>query len=193
MWTGTPDSAAWKSSRMLSAGKGMVTGLAFSPDGRLLAATGSDGKVLLWETARGRLLREMRVRPAAAEEEGGPAAQPVFAGVAFSPDGRQLATPGQPGVVLFNVARGEEEGRLVGHTGGVGSVAYSPDGQRLASGGADGTVRLWDPRRKEEVLSIGGHAQSVLALAFSPDGRFLATSARDRTVLVHEAPIEAGR
>ena len=189
LWHGTGDGAAWQPLRLLTPHKGKATGIAFSPDSRTLATTGEDGMVLLHDTSDGQLIRKMRTRPAVeSEEEGGSPVRGVGYGVAFSPDGKQLATPGQPGVVLFNVASGEEEGNLVGHTGDVGSVVFSPDGQRLATGGADGTVRLWDTRRKVEVLSLGGHTQSVLALAFSSDGRFLASSARDRTVLVHEAP-----
>ena len=66
--------------------------------------------------------------------------------VAFSPDGRRLASASDDGTVrLWDPATGAELAALTGHTGQVTAVAFSPDGRRLASAGWDGTVRLWDP------------------------------------------------
>src|SRR5262249_26344542 len=66
--------------------------------------------------------------------------------VAFSPDGKQLATAGDPdqGVKLWNAATGKELATLKGHTGIVWSVAFSPDGGKLATGSEDKTLKLWD-------------------------------------------------
>ena len=59
---------------------------------------------------------------------------------------------------------------LDGHANWVMGVAFSPDGTRLASAGADQTVRIWDPARGREVLSLRGPRDRVDGVAFSPDG-----------------------
>ena len=82
--------------------------------------------------------------------------------VAFSPDGRRLASAsfGPHGAA---VGRGDGSGgpRLKGHTGLVTAVAFSPDGKRLASASYDKTVRLWDPDTGQEVRALKGHTDGV--------------------------------
>jgi hypothetical protein len=188
IWEGSGRDLAWKLLRTLPGHQGLVSGLAFAPGSRRLASTGLDGKLIVWNALRGRRIGELPVRPARSEREDRPLSAQSLPGVAYSPRSQQVATPGRFGaVVLWNVETGAEE-LLAGHTGEVQVVAYSSDGRRLASGGIDGTVRLCDPARAEEVLTLSCHTRPLLALAFSGDGRFLATSAKDRTILVHEAP-----
>ena len=98
----------------------------------------------------------------------------VFA-VAFSPDGRWLATastrPRSSGTSPTTGRRPHRAGQER-----VFAVAFSPDGRTLASASADDTARLWDVREPTTVPAILAGHERASAVAFSPDGRTLATS-----------------
>ncbi|MFB7474461.1 trypsin-like peptidase domain-containing protein [Kitasatospora sp. NPDC056184] len=108
--------------------------------------------------------------------------------VAFSPDGKTLATAGDDeSVSLWDVATGKALTSLAGHTDAVFSVAFSPDGKTLASASFDQTVRLWDVATGKERAMLNGHAGVVFSVAFSPDGKTLASAGGDKSVRLWDA------
>jgi WD40 repeat protein len=101
--------------------------------------------------------------------------------VAFSPDGKVLATGEKDGRVrLWNVITGKELLTLRGHSNWVNSVAWSGDSLTLASGSDDNTVKLWNVQTGDCVRTLEGHGNSVLSVAWNGDT--LASGSHDKTV-----------
>ncbi len=112
---------------------------------------------------------------------------PLYA-LAFSPDGKLLATGGwDQKVRLWDVATGKERHILSGHRSAIRALAFSPEGSILAStGGADRDIRLWEPSKGRELRQPLAHPSDLFALAFSEDGRVLASAGKGGTVYLWE-------
>jgi len=104
-------------------------------------------------------------------------------GVAFSPDGKSIATAGCDGIVrIVNAESGERLRKLEGHIGSIFSVAFSPDGKRIVTGGEDKTVRIWNIESRKELANTDPIFKAIMLedgtgigfTAFSPDGKMLA-------------------
>jgi WD40 repeat protein/serine/threonine protein kinase len=160
---------------------------ALSPDGELLASGSQDGVLKLWDARTGRELRRIQ-----AQKEG-------FRSMAFSPDGRHLATGDyfspEPSVKVWEVGALRRDEKVVhlqtlnGHTGElIASIAFSPDGERLASGGGkgreSGELLIWDLTTGQRLFALDGHKGLVRGVAFGPDGMCLASASADATVKV---------
>jgi WD40 repeat protein/Leucine-rich repeat (LRR) protein len=138
-----------------------------SPDGKTLFSLVADGKdrgrrILIHDAATGKELFTLQ----------GHAGQ--VSSVAFSPDGKRLASVnGEPGVRVWDVSTGKSE-RVLPNDRGFYSVAFSPDGKRIAAGEGGGTVVLYDSNTGEKLRTLPGKKSDVRVVAFSPDGSLVA-------------------
>ncbi|MBY0522931.1 MAG: serine/threonine protein kinase [Gemmataceae bacterium] len=165
--------------RILSGHKGKVLAVAFDPARPLLATSGEDRKVRLWDSRTG-------VESGAFDAIPRPEAGNLP--LAFAPGGRRLATASGDGIVrIWEVARRKESLTMRGHGREVASIAFSPDGNTLASASHDRTVRLWDTQTGKPRHTLDGFADPVLAVAYSPDGNRLAAGAMNGGVKLWDA------
>ncbi|GII95259.1 WD40 repeat domain-containing serine/threonine protein kinase [Sinosporangium siamense] len=167
-----------------------VKALAFSPDGRYLAA-GSEDYVSFWDLTKagdaqktGRNLTFVN----------GASVPGTVTSVAFSPDGKTLATAGfdEP-VRLWEIKGGApvESTASQAYGDGANVVAFSPDGRFLVSAGADNYVHVWDsanPRKPVESALLEGHNGQIFTVAFSPDGNLLASAGDEGFVRLWDFP-----
>jgi WD40 repeat protein len=197
------------------AAEGMVTAVAFTPDGGSLWALERRG-LLLWDVTSGKEVRRIAVTPGgralALAPGGGTLAvgeprkgvrvldvatgRPLheFAGVevfglAFSPDGQGLvAAATDPGVVAWDLTTGKERWRTKEQGKGNATVAFAPDGKSVASVGSDTAVRLWDAATGKELRALDDKmSNGPGVVAFSPDGRTLAAPGADGSVVLWDA------
>ncbi len=148
-----------------------VDSVAFSPDGKLIAAGGNAPVIDIWTIADGQLQL------------------PVISGFSghtapFSPDGKTIASGSDNNVRIWDAASRRALHTYSGHTDKVLAVAFSHDGKLLASGGKDKMVFVWDLAGDAPARQLAGHADLVYSVAFSADGKWVASASFDQRVIV---------
>lgn len=154
-----------------------VYGLAYSPDGALLAAAGGtpgvSGEVRLYDPNSGSLLKDLGTMSDVAFD------------VAFHPAGTRLAAcSADRSIRVYDVATGKQEVLIEDHADWVMGIAWNHDGTRLASASRDKTSKLFDAATGESLATYPGHGEPVFGVAFNADGTQIFTSGASKTIQI---------
>jgi WD40 repeat protein/serine/threonine protein kinase len=171
-------------------GTGTVTGsIGLGPDGRYIAGLqfgenlrlpGSQFGLVLVDASTGRLVRLLRSFL--------PTVNSVHASLAFSSDGRLLASALEKEVQLWDVATGQERAHFAGLSDYERrGLAFSPDGARIAFTAPENYVEVWDIHDHKRITNYKRHRGPVTTIAFSPLGERVASGSTDETVQVWDA------
>jgi WD40 repeat protein len=202
----------------LSAHRGVINDLAFSPDGSRIVSASEDGNATVWELPSGKPLKVLNEH------------KDSLTAVAYSPDGKTIATGSEDNTIrMWRDGTWESLPVITGHWLGIMDLAFTADSRKLVSSSKDKTLRIWDVSTRVEehfshghndvvtALAISGdylataaddgiglwdlrshapvavfpvHGHGAQSLAFSPDGRYLAAGARDGVVRVYAMQAE---
>ncbi len=149
----------------------VLTGLAWSPDGKRLAACRMDGPVRVWDVSTGEEVSFL--------SEG----QAHSGGLTFSPNGRTLAVSDSGRTIrLLDAESGAERIRVTGHRSAVSALAVAADGRTAFTGTDRGMIHRWDVPKEREIGRLGGHKNRIASLVLSAEGRTLYSASHDGTL-----------
>jgi WD40 repeat protein/tRNA A-37 threonylcarbamoyl transferase component Bud32 len=171
------DLATKKEVATLPSGSFSILAVAFSPDGKSVAASG-----LL--TGRGPAGRVWDL--ATKKERWGISDSVGVLALAFSPDGKRLVTTG-PFPRVWDASSGKQLIQLHGHGSVVTGVVFTSDSKRLITASGDQTIRVWDAAFGRLLRVYRGHTAAIVSLSVSPNNKLLATLAEDGCVKLWDA------
>jgi len=153
-----------------------VRALAWSADGKFLAAAGGlpgrKGEVKIWR-ADGSLQATISGHSDA------------IYGLAISPDGKTVATASYDKLIkIWDPETGKELRTLKDHIDAIYSIGFTPDGKRLVSGAADRSIKVWNPETGERLFTMSEPTDGVNSVAVSPDGKRIAAAGQDKTIRI---------
>lgn len=171
-----------------------VRAVAVAPDGKAVAASRGN-QIHLFDGKKGDFIKTL-IDPQLKTHDGKVAKAAhisLVESMAFSPDGKTLASGSFQELTLWDVEKGAPKQRLTGFADRVVTISYSADGKFFATGGGapteDGEIKVFDAATGKPIVDIkNGHSDTVFGVAFSPDGKLLATCAADKFVKVFELP-----
>jgi WD40 repeat protein len=154
-----------------------VVAVAFSPDGKLVAAANRGGTAAIWSIVTGRLQHRLR------------SARTPLTDVEFSHDGRFLATAAIGGDArIWNVSNGFPVHTLKAHLGRIARVAFSPDDRWLLTAGPT-KGGLWQMSTGRLLFYLRGHTNQLEDASFAPDGKHIVTASDDQTVRTYTCTV----
>ncbi len=156
---------------------GGVAAVAFAPDGKGVAVARYNGGFGVWDVDESAKTRKRFDK-----------AEPSTRCLAFSPDGKWLATGGEDRIVyLWDTTGGEERGKLMGHEKEISSVVFCPDSNTLVSASNESSICFWDVKRRKSLRAVDGKHDTVTTVAATRDGKTLASGHGDGTIALWNA------
>jgi len=179
------DAASGKALATLSGHADLVRSVAFSHDGKWLAAAGGlparSGEIKIWDVESHQLLRTIEGH------------KDCIYSVAASPDGKIVASGSYDKLIkLWDVETGKELRTLKDHIDAVFAVAFSPDGKRLASGSQDRTVKVWDVASGQRLFTLSDALDGLTTITYHPSGKQLAAAGYDKTIRIWDLTDKGG-
>lgn len=179
------DPSRHANARRLTGPTDFARALAYSPDGKYIAAAGGpparQGEVTVWSAGDGRVAHTLKGHT------------DYIYSVAFSPDGNLIATSSYDKLVkLWDAATGRELRTLKDHIEAVYPVEFSPNGKWLASGSADRTVKIWEVESGKRLFTLSDALDTIYALSFHPSGNAISAAGADRYIRTWELSAEGG-
>ena len=152
----------------LSGQTGVISGVAYSPDGATLASTSDTGNVVLWNTTTAHREAVLTGNPG------------QMTSVSFSPDGSMLATSDDSGHVILWDPRSHQRLRVLSSSdAAIETVTFAHTGELLATAQASGKVDIWNSRSGLLVRTLDVGSQPVFGVAFTPDGKVVVAGGQD--------------